>query len=434
MVILIYFNNLYQIIIFKKILTQKYKNNLIVIIFPILFSVIFFVLILSKVFISLVYLIMLIFYVVFFKFFFFQHASLLYLIYSKLILLTLLIKDTVVCLLSLLLKQNFYTILNNQKLSIVTVIFINLIIIIILFILDVFYINQKFKCFFNHKKYLTIFILDIVLIIYIFVFNILYYYKIQNFIFNLIINNIMMISIFFLIIMLQVSLYKINKFKDINKLLETKLIEQKKIYEKRDGYSKLLKIYNHDFKNILSDVIIFLEKGEIENAKKILLNTNLEINNTIKQNESYSNRLIVDIILNKLYQKCQKINISFSANCYIPDGFDIQDLDLSRIFNNLTNNAYEACLKQKELDKKNIRFKSYIKNNKLVIYEENTFNGEIIIENKKLTTTKKNRDIHGIGIKSICEIVNRLNGIYLIKIDNQKCIFRFLIKIPYNPN
>lgn len=223
------------------------------------------------------------------------------------------------------------------------------------------------------------------------------------------------------------------KFKEVelnNKLISLQLEHQEELYKKRDHYAEILRTYNHDFKSVLTNVSYFLDQGDIQKAKEILKTIDSDIKVIITENQSYSNRLIVDVILNSLAEKCKQANIEFNAECLIPEHLSLTDLSLSRIFGNLANNAYEACIKQDQHDERKITFKSYIKDDFFIIYTQNSFNGEIIIEHNRIRTTKQNKKQHGVGIESIKNIVESANGIALFDVNEEKNMFRFYIKIP----
>ncbi|WP_208377434.1 GHKL domain-containing protein [Clostridium perfringens] len=200
--------------------------------------------------------------------------------------------------------------------------------------------------------------------------------------------------------------------------------------KKIDHYSHLLKIYNHDFKNILLNIKDSIEIGDNEKAKKIISEFDEKIQYISSYNKKLSNNLLVNSLLNRLYEDCSSNNILFDSDCYIPGNLSISELELINIFNNLSSNAFEACIKQDTDEKKWIRFKSYVKDDNLIIYQINSFNGYIKFRNDKLITTKANKKFHGIGVESIKHIVNEANGMALIKIDKEKREFKFLIKIP----
>lgn len=154
------------------------------------------------------------------------------------------------------------------------------------------------------------------------------------------------------------------KFKEVelnNKLISLQLEHQEELYKKRDHYAEILRTYNHDFKSVLTNVSYFLDQGDISKAQEILKTIDSDIKVIVTENQCYSNRLIVDVILNSLSEKCKQANIEFNAECLIPEHLSLTDLSLSRIFGNLANNAYEACIKQDQHDERKITFKSYIK-------------------------------------------------------------------------
>ncbi|OSB10020.1 hypothetical protein B2H97_08585 [Paraclostridium bifermentans] len=202
------------------------------------------------------------------------------------------------------------------------------------------------------------------------------------------------------------------------------------INNKIDEYSNLLKMYNHDFKNILFNIKDSIEIGNTEKAKKIILEFNEQIDSFTNYNKKLANNSLVNALLNRLHETCKSKNIYFDSNCYIPREIVISEVDLLKIFNNLVSNALEACDKQDSDEKKRIRFKSYIKDNEFIIYQENSFNGHIKFKNDRLITTKKNKNIHGIGVESIKHIINEANGMVLVNADKEKKEFKILIKMP----
>ena len=58
------------------------------------------------------------------------------------------------------------------------------------------------------------------------------------------------------------------------------------------------------------------------------------------------------------------------------------------------------------------------------------FNGEIIIEQNKIRTTKRNKNNMVLGLKVLKTSSNPLMGIALFDVNEEKNMFRFYIKIP----
>ncbi|WWU66672.1 GHKL domain-containing protein (plasmid) [Clostridium baratii] len=346
-------------------------------------------------------------------------------------------RDFVVGMLSLLFNQSMYKIVQSPTFYIFSFSISRLITLLISFKIDKIYdLSTRRKLLNNENSLKFMNMLKSTLVLLLLNSTYTYYYssdvKSLSIIIIMLINRLIIICCFYFIINMQVKYINWQETELSNNLISKQLEYQKALYKKRDYYSKLIKMYNHDFKSILKNTLCFLEIGKINEAKNMLSNFDSNLTHIIDENKSYSNNLIVDIILNELSSKCKEHEIQLSAECYIPKNFKLTDLELSRIFSNLANNAYEACLNLNDIDVKNIIFKSYVKNDFLIIFTQNTFNGFIIEKNNKYTTTKADATNHGIGIESIKQIINSVNGLVLIDsvTESNLNLFKFLIKIP----
>ena len=99
-------------------------------------------------------------------------------------------------------------------------------------------------------------------------------------------------------------------------------------------------------------------------------------------------------------------------------------LDIISIFGNVIDNAIEACEKNSV---KEIRLKIWEANGCLFIEVINPVN-EIIIEQSKFMTTKKNKENHGLGLTCLNEAVKRYGG--SCKIYVKEKLFNVTICIP----
>ncbi|HII4444136.1 TPA: GHKL domain-containing protein [Clostridium perfringens] len=118
-----------------------------------------------------------------------------------------------------------------------------------------------------------------------------------------------------------------------------------------------------------------------------------KIQEVTNYNKKLLNNSLINDLLNKLYEECNSNNILFDSDCYIPSNICITDLELVNIFNNLSSNAFEDCIKQDNTESKWINFKIYVKDDNLIIYQNNSFNGYIKFRNDRLITTKKNKNL-----------------------------------------
>lgn len=135
---------------------------------------------------------------------------------------------------------------------------------------------------------------------------------------------------------------------------------------------------------------------------------------------------ILDIILNEKKSICNKNNIELFCDINFSECDFIEMIDVSSIFSNILDNAIEACKKVENNRYINIRgtiVKSYY-----VIKCDNSKNNEIKIKNKKIITSKKDKFLHGIGLRSIKSSLNKYNGD--LEIIDEKNEFTINIYIP----
>ena len=86
---------------------------------------------------------------------------------------------------------------------------------------------------------------------------------------------------------------------------------------------------------------------------------------------------------------------------------EIENIDICILLSNLIDNAIEACA---ETDKPEITLNMSGQNNYYCILIENTVKYEVLKNNPHLFTTKNDKSVHGIGTKSISEIINKYHG------------------------
>lgn len=139
-----------------------------------------------------------------------------------------------------------------------------------------------------------------------------------------------------------------------------------------------------------------------------------------------TNNVIVDAILNSKYQETLDKNIAFIFKINDLSEINIRDEDIIVILSNLLINAIEAC--EKCTDKKVIKMKFVKEGNKVIISVRNTYDGEIIIRDGEIQTSKK-QDLneHGIGIGNIMDVITRYGGSHVIQNDKNEFCFSIII-------
>ena len=170
-----------------------------------------------------------------------------------------------------------------------------------------------------------------------------------------------------------------------------------------EEHLRIRKMY-HEMKNqlmIMQEGEFYTDKDQLKYSKN--LQDKLE-----KMNQFYHTGIpALDILLFDGRKKAEAKGIEFEA--VVEEGclFFMEKEDINVIFSNAIINAIEACEKIKE-GPKQIKIKAGRNLDDILIYVKNTVSRER--EKGKLSTSKKNRIMHGIGLTSIQEAVEKYNG------------------------
>lgn len=163
-------------------------------------------------------------------------------------------------------------------------------------------------------------------------------------------------------------------------------------------------VLRHDMRHHLMELKILAENGN-----------NRELQNYINSMEEYiqnpnevsiSGNTDVDSLLNYIIkvakEKLKVVNIKVQLPEKMPNIFDV-----NIVLGNILENAIEAASKT---DEKIVRGSIVFKNGVLQIRIENSYNGVLEKEKKNFLTTKKDKEIHGIGLRSVYRILKKYNG------------------------
>lgn len=207
-----------------------------------------------------------------------------------------------------------------------------------------------------------------------------------------------------------------------NELIKEKINMQYQNYVNlQEAQSKVRKLY-HDMKNHITCIQGIYGHNEV--AEKYIDN----IRNELYEWKSIfmTGNMILDIILNDKKKICDKNNIDLFIDINFSRCSFIDMLDVCSIFSNMIDNAIEACIKMNDKDiERFIKIKGTIVNEFFVIKCENSKINEVKIKNNNIKTDKKDSYLHGIGIKSIKNSVQKYDG--EVFIDYQD--YKFIVKI-----
>lgn len=179
----------------------------------------------------------------------------------------------------------------------------------------------------------------------------------------------------------------------------------------------------HDTRHFLYTVQSLLEREDIEEAKKLLQDC-VDAKLTKKR---FCNRAVLNVILQYYQSVCDKVGISLAVDIREAVLSDLNDTEMTVLFGNLLENAYEAAGNQGFIE---LRVDVNEHSGMTVIEEKNSYLGEIKKDKAGKLITSKNKEEHGIGMQSIEKIVRRHEGVYIYDFDKNTHIFRSKIALP----
>lgn len=307
---------------------------------------------------------------------------------------------------------------DNSYNSVIGVIFVRTITMFVSYLLNR-YMNSKIKEITVPHIYYIFFILILISTLYLFIVSL----ENDNLnLINIIIRGFVLIIVNLIIIIMDEKIYSL--------IIETNekniLKEQNRAYENQIEIIKQsnesIRAIKHDMKNHLITLNELIKNNNYDEYK-IYMSKILE---DIDGNSfSASNNFIVDSIVNfKLRQlKDTKINV----NINIPSNINILAYDLTIILGNLLDNAITAI---EQSEKKYISLKINCNMGNLIILLDNSYNGKIALDDGKLKTTKSLKDGHGIGLKSVENVLKNYDGD--IQTEYTSDIFTTSVIIPFN--
>lgn len=146
------------------------------------------------------------------------------------------------------------------------------------------------------------------------------------------------------------------------------------------------------------------------------------------KNNFHTNNLILDIILMEKEEICKEYNINLYVDLNLKKCDFIEMTDICTIFSNLLDNAIEASKNIEDEENKKIFIKDTIVNKFYLIKIENNKKNIIIKKENRIITSKKDDFLHGLGLQSVRNAVEKYNG--NMDINDSENVFEIIIYIP----
>lgn len=185
---------------------------------------------------------------------------------------------------------------------------------------------------------------------------------------------------------------------------------------------KRLRALRHDMNNHIGVIKCLLDTKQYEDLDNYVQNiySDVEfINDFIAINNK-----ILGYLLNSKKSRAKQEHVDFEV-VISSEEIPMNDNDMVSLLSNIIDNAIEASSKVEH--DKYVMLNIKRMTDKIIIECENTFLEKPVILNNEFVTSKKDKSEHGIGFKTIREMVMKYNGNLVIEIED---IFKLRVEIP----
>ncbi|MDR2572256.1 MAG: GHKL domain-containing protein [Oscillospiraceae bacterium] len=215
--------------------------------------------------------------------------------------------------------------------------------------------------------------------------------------------QILSVGIIWPLIILGVSLSTIQKRETAR--YDEQLQAQIKHYLQFLQANTALRKCIHDFDHVLSGVTGYIKNDDKQGALRIIDECRRTTSN--EYTETKTGNVAADALIADKQSHAAESNVKIRFMGVIPSEY-VSSLDICVIFGNALDNAIQACTEVP--DEKNISVASDMRNGFLFISISNPVKEDVLIRNNIVTTTKTDKENHGIGLVSISRTAQKYGG------------------------
>ena len=227
-----------------------------------------------------------------------------------------------------------------------------------------------------------------------------------------------------LVLYVQFTLVKVKESERETESLRQMLHQVKAQYAEKKENIELINLKVHDLKHQIS---MFAHNGGMDAETVADINRMISIYDA----EVETGLEALDVVLTEKSLFCKKNGIRFSTMADCTSLQFMKESDMYVLFGNAVDNAIEAVMKIDDEDKRYIGLSVYARGGLVSINVNNYFRGEVVIGDNGLpVTTKRSKDYHGFGLKSICMIVDKYKGDVSVRTENNVFNLNIVLPIP----
>lgn len=211
-----------------------------------------------------------------------------------------------------------------------------------------------------------------------------------------------------------------NQLKQAQKSLGIQLNQAVREIDALRESQMLASQYRHDMRHHLQYVSACIQNGQEDQALSYITGICQEID--AQKVERYCENEAANLILSAFAGRAKKEGIQLKVNGSLPAFITVSDSDLCVLLSNALENALHACQSITAATKARIiDVQFYHKNDHLFLQVENPCEQKVLFENGIPVSHEPG---HGIGVQSICAIVERYDGMCSFLIQDDHFILR----------
>ena len=185
----------------------------------------------------------------------------------------------------------------------------------------------------------------------------------------------------------------------------------------------LTRQYRHDMRHHLQYIASCIENGQGSQAQRYISGICQEIE--AQKVQHYCENEAANLILSSFAGRAEKDGVAFCVQGALPASLGIKDSDLCVILSNALENAVNACRPLAAEDGDcTVDVQFYEREGKLFLQVTNPCGGDIAFENGLPVSRRAN---HGVGVQSICAIVERYGGVHSFLVKDGRFILRLSV-------
>lgn len=200
-----------------------------------------------------------------------------------------------------------------------------------------------------------------------------------------------------------------QKKKQDNELMQREnVFLERSLHEQENTFSMWRKSV-HDYKNTILAIDSLIEQGKLEELGEFIHREREGFEH--KAEYIHTGNTTADTVINTKYSTAKAAGISFTVNAVMPEKCVMSDVHLAAVLGNLIDNALEA---QSVEDEPYVHVQISSQQGFFIIKVVNKCSSPP----ETLSTRKAEKQLHGVGLKSVRSIAEEYGGELTLDFDN----------------